>query len=104
MSSRFTKDSSQPAPTIPAEAPTEGLGGAGPDPASADNASAPSGLRASFRRLVVAVTTADPSAIERATRQLGASRRWLAPFGWAAGTIVLLVTGVKLLLFNWRPR
>ncbi len=100
--SRFTKDPSQPTPTIPAEAPTEGLGEAEPDPTSANDASAPSGLRASFRRLVVAVTTADPSAIERATRQLGASRRWLAPLGWAAGTIVLLVTGVKLLLFNWR--
>jgi hypothetical protein len=55
-----------------------------------------------LRRLVVAVTSADPSAIERATRQLGDSRRYLAPLGWAAGTIVLLVTGIKLLLFNWR--
>ena len=43
-----------------------------------------------------------PAAMESASRQLGESRRILAPLGWAAGTIVLLLRGVKLLILNWR--
>jgi hypothetical protein len=57
------------------------------------------------RRLVRtarAVADADPTQIESTARQLGESRRYLAPLAWAAGTIVLLVRGVKLLVLNWR--
>jgi hypothetical protein len=53
-------------------------------------------------RLHRAVADADPQSIELATRQFGESRRYLAPVAWAAGTIVLLVRGIKLLLLNWR--
>lgn len=49
-----------------------------------------------------AVADADPADIEAAARQLGESRRYLAPVAWAAGALVLLVRGVKLLLLNWR--
>jgi hypothetical protein len=49
-----------------------------------------------------AVADADPGEIEAAARQLGESRTYLAPVAWAAGAIVLLVRGVKLLLLNWR--
>ena len=34
--------------------------------------------------------------------QFGESRPYLAPVAWAAGTIVLLIRGVKLLVLNWR--
>jgi hypothetical protein len=50
----------------------------------------------------VAVADADPAEIERAVVQFGGSRRYLAPLAWAAGAIVLLVRGVKLLVLNWR--
>jgi hypothetical protein len=60
---------------------------------------------AMWNRLVTAaraVADADPAAIESAARTLGASRRYLAPLAWAAGALVLLVRGIKLLLLNWR--
>jgi hypothetical protein len=49
-----------------------------------------------------AVADADPAAIESAARTFGESRRYLAPLAWAAGALVLLVRGIKLLLLNWR--
>jgi hypothetical protein len=52
--------------------------------------------------MVGAIADVDPQAMEAAARQLGESRRMLAPVAWAAGTIVLLIRGVKLLVLNWR--
>jgi hypothetical protein len=49
-----------------------------------------------------AFADADPVEIETTTRQLGESRRWLAPVAWTAGTVVLLLRGIRLLLLNWR--
>ncbi len=49
-----------------------------------------------------AVAAADPTRIEQAARELGESRRLLAPLAWAAGTILLLLRGIKLLILNWR--
>jgi hypothetical protein len=49
-----------------------------------------------------AVADADPTEIESTALRLGASRRYLAPVAWAAGALVLLVRGVKLLFLNWR--
>lgn len=48
------------------------------------------------------VADADAQSLEVNARTLGESKRWLAPVAWGAGTIVLLVRGVKLLLLNWR--
>jgi len=53
-------------------------------------------------RIAEAVADADPTEVERLAGQLGSSRVYLAPIAWAAGTIVLLLRGVKLLLLNWR--
>jgi hypothetical protein len=58
--------------------------------------------RADLARLARAVADADPATIEAATRRFGEARPFLAPVAWAAGTMVLLVRGVKLLLLNWR--
>jgi hypothetical protein len=55
-----------------------------------------------LRQLVHAIAEVDVAAIEEATRKLGESKRILTPLAWAAGTIVLLVHGVKLLILNWR--
>jgi hypothetical protein len=52
--------------------------------------------------LVRQVGDADPEAIEESARRLGASRRLLAPIAWAAGALVLLVRGIRLLFVNWR--
>lgn len=52
--------------------------------------------------LARAVADAEPVKIESAARQFGESRPYLAPVAWAAGTIVLLIRGVKLLVLNWR--
>jgi hypothetical protein len=48
------------------------------------------------------VADADAAKIESAAREFGAKRRYLAPVAWAAGAIVLVVRGIKLLILNWR--
>ncbi len=61
--------------------------------------------RARLRRVVelaTAVADTDPERIDSLARQLGSSRSYLAPVAWTAGTVVLLLRGVKLLLLNWR--
>jgi hypothetical protein len=65
----------------------------------------PGSARKTLIRLVDvarAVADAQPAEIESTAHRLGGSRRYLAPVAWAAGAIVLLVRGVKLLLLNWR--
>jgi hypothetical protein len=52
--------------------------------------------------LALAVANAEPADIEATARGLGGTRRYLAPIAWAAGALVLLVRGVKLLVLNWR--
>ena len=53
-------------------------------------------------KLARAVGSADPESVESFTVRLGKSKRWLAPVAWAAGTVVLMLRGIKLLLLNWR--
>ncbi len=53
-------------------------------------------------RWTKAVADADPGTIETTARSFGERRLYLAPVAWAAGTLVLLVRGIKLLLTNWR--
>jgi hypothetical protein len=60
------------------------------------------GLATRLVRWVRAIADADASFIEDTARQLGESRRILAPLAWAAGTLVLLLRGIKLLVLNWR--
>ena len=75
--------------------------GSFPEPGQSETAG-----HASWRsRLVLltrAVADADAGEIEAAVRQLGESRRYLTPIGWAAGACVLVIRGVKLLVVNWR--
>ncbi len=59
-------------------------------------------VRAALGRTARAVADAEPAKIEAAAKELGESRRYLAPVAWAAGTIVLVLRGIKLLLLNWR--
>ncbi len=86
------------------EVPEEAAVSAGPDPTSRPAVVKESrpGRWAALRRLIRAVADVDPAAIELAARRLGGSRRILTPLAWAAGTIVLLIRGVKLLILNWR--
>lgn len=53
-------------------------------------------------RAARAFADADPAEIESTARSLGESRRLLTPLAWAAGTVVLLLRGIRLLLLNWR--
>jgi len=57
---------------------------------------------ARLRAVARAAADADPAEIESTARQLGESRRYLAPLAWAAGAIVLLIREIKLLILNWR--
>ena len=43
-----------------------------------------------------------PPRVESALKDLGGSRRWLAPLVYAAGTVAVVFDGVLLLLHNWR--
>ncbi len=82
------------------EVPAEPAASTAPDPTNGPTAAkAP---RSALRRLVYAIAEVDPAAMAQAARQLGESRRILTPLAWAAGTIVLLIRGVKLLILNWR--
>jgi hypothetical protein len=53
-------------------------------------------------RWTKAIADAEPRTIETAARAFGERRAFLAPVAWAAGTLVLLVRGIKLLVTNWR--
>jgi hypothetical protein len=48
------------------------------------------------------VHSTDPASVEAALKDLGGSRRWLAPLVYAAGTVAVVFDGVLLLLRNWR--
>ena len=52
--------------------------------------------------LAMSIADVDPHAVESGARRMGESRRWLAPLAWAAGTLVLLLRGIRLLIVNWR--
>ncbi|GAA4851299.1 hypothetical protein GCM10023221_33510 [Luteimicrobium xylanilyticum] len=60
------------------------------------------GLGARLVLLARFVADGDPRALESGARRLGSSRRWLLPLAWAAGTLVLLLRGIRLLVLNWR--
>jgi hypothetical protein len=62
----------------------------------------PGGIVVRMLRAARAFADADAVEIEATARQLGESRRLLAPVTWAAGTVVLLLRGIRLLLLNWR--
>ena len=53
-------------------------------------------------RLVNGLRDADSAEIEAATVRLSGTRRWLVPLGYVAGTLALVVDGVKPLIANWR--
>jgi hypothetical protein len=59
-------------------------------------------VRGAVARLIAAIRDAEPDRVEAASRELGRSRRWLAPLAYVAGGVVLLMDGVKLLIANWR--
>jgi hypothetical protein len=62
-------------------------------------------VRAQLARIIRGARTvadADATEIESAARGFGQSRRYLAPVAWAAGAIVLVIRGIKLLILNWR--
>jgi len=58
-------------------------------------------LRA-LRRIVEGMLSTDPAEIERAAVELGRSRKVLAPLALVAGTLALMIVGVKPLIKNWR--
>jgi hypothetical protein len=86
--------------------PAPAAGPSGPRPAPAPSAPPDvRGMRARLRQLVGLareVGNADAAKIEASARELGESRRYLAPVAWAAGALVLAVRGIKLLILNWR--
>ena len=48
------------------------------------------------------IRDADPAEIEAAATQLSQTHRWLAPLGYVAGTLALIIAGIKPLFKNWR--
>ncbi|HUD78064.1 MAG TPA: hypothetical protein VMR00_09470 [Streptosporangiaceae bacterium] len=78
-----------------------------PDPA-VDSPSEPGvsgGLslrRAQLTRIIRAVADSDQAAVEDAVMQLSRSRRVFAPLAFAVGALLMLFTGVRLLVTNWR--
>ena len=55
-----------------------------------------------MRQIVDGLLHADPAAVERAMRELGGTRRLLAPLAFVAGTLALVIVGIKPLIKNWR--
>jgi hypothetical protein len=58
-------------------------------------------LRAAAK-IAKGVLDLDPLEIERSAMELGSTRRLLAPLAFVAGTLALMVVGVKPLIKNWR--
>ena len=56
----------------------------------------------SIVKLATAVRDADPAEVEAQVVQLSGTRRWLTPLGYVAGTLALIVAGIKPLFKNWR--
>ncbi len=59
-------------------------------------------LSSHVRRFVGAVVDGDEASVEAAVLQLSHTKRFLAPLGLAAGAIVMLFKGVKLIFSDWR--
>jgi hypothetical protein len=54
------------------------------------------------RRFVAAIRDNDERTVEEAVLQLARTRRILAPLALAAGALVMLLDGLRLLVTNWR--
>jgi hypothetical protein len=59
-------------------------------------------VRTLVKRLIQAIQQSDDAEVERAVRQLSATRRWLAPLALVVGAFMMLFQGLKLLVTNWR--
>src|SRR5947209_12300322 len=59
-------------------------------------------LSARIRALLRAIQDNDEASIERAVLNLSRSRRMFAPLAFAIGAVVLLFSGLRLLVSNWR--
>ena len=59
-------------------------------------------LRQLVRRLIVAIREGDERKIEDAVLQLSKKRRIFAPLTFAIGAFVMLFSGLRLLVTNWR--
>lgn len=59
-------------------------------------------LRQLVRRLIVAIREGDEHKIEDAVLQLSKKRRIFAPLTFAVGAFVMLFSGLRLLVTNWR--
>src|SRR5436309_4428058 len=54
------------------------------------------------RRLLAAIRENDENKVEEAVLQLGRTRRIFAPLALAVGAFVMLFSGLRLLVTNWR--
>jgi hypothetical protein len=54
------------------------------------------------RRLIAAIRDNDEDRVEETVLQLAAARRIFAPLALAAGAVVMLFSGLRLLVTNWR--
>ena len=59
-------------------------------------------VRQLVRRLVTEIRDNDEHTVEEAVLQLARTRRILAPLALAAGALVMLFDGLRLLVTNWR--
>jgi hypothetical protein len=59
-------------------------------------------VRPLVRRLVAAIRDNDERTVEEAVLQLARARRIFAPLALAVGAFVMLFTGLRLLITNWR--
>jgi hypothetical protein len=55
-----------------------------------------------LRRLIVAIREGDEQTVENAALQLSNTRRIFAPLALAVGALVMLFSGLRLLVTNWR--
>jgi hypothetical protein len=78
----------------------------GEAPAGSGDRWAHSGRRAALmartRRLARAILDSDEAAVEEAVLRLSRSRRLFAPLALAAGAVIMLFDGLRLVFANWR--
>ena len=91
---------------MPVESSVTGSGAADPappkPPAKAPEDRHPASFSARVRALVRAIEENDEAKVEEAILRLSRSRRVFAPLAFAISAFVMLFTGLKLLVSNWR--
>lgn len=59
-------------------------------------------IKGQILRLITAIRDGNEESVEKAVVELSRTKKYLAPLGFAVGAFVMLFSGLKLVITNWR--